>query len=68
MIYIAIIFIVSIIGINIKDIIAKILIKDNPVDNDNIHILLISKLYLQIFCFLNFAFSSFNCILIKNFF
>ena len=40
--------------------IAKALIKDNPVLNDNIHILLISKLYLQILNFLYFNFSSFN--------
>ena len=38
---------------------------DNPVLNDNIHILLISKLHLQIFNFLYFDFSSFNCILIS---
>ena len=60
MINITIIFFVLIIGINIKDIIAKTLINDNPVDNDKIHILLISKLYLQIFNFLYFDFSSFN--------
>ena len=34
---------------NIKEIIAKTLINDNPVLKLNIHILLISKLYLQIF-------------------
>ena len=38
-------------GINIKEIIAKTLINDNPVDNDKIHILLISNEYLQIFNF-----------------
>ena len=54
MIYITIIFIVSIIGINIRDIIANALIKLNPVLNDKIHILLISKLYLQIFYILFF--------------
>ena len=40
--------------------IAKALINDNPVLNDNIHILLISKQYLQIFKRLYFDFSSFN--------
>ena len=49
MIYITIIFTVSIIGINIKEIIAKALINDNPVLKLNIHILLISNEYLQIF-------------------
>ena len=51
---------VSIIGINIKDIIANALMNNNPVLNDNIHILLISNEYLQIFNFLYFDFSSFN--------
>ena len=51
-------------GINIKIIIAKALIKLNPVLNDNIHILLISNKYLQIYNFLYFVFSSFNCIVI----
>ena len=60
MIYIRIVFIVSIIGINIKDIIANALVNDNPVLNDNIHILLISNEYLQIFNFLYLNFSSFN--------
>ena len=46
MIYITIIFIVSIIGINIRDIIANALLNDNPVLNDKMHILLTSKLYL----------------------
>ena len=49
MIYITII--VSIIGINIIDIIANALIKLNPVLNDKIHILLISKLYLKFLIF-----------------
>ena len=36
------------------------LINDKPVLNDKIHILLISKQYLQIFKRLYFDFSSFN--------
>ena len=40
--------------------IAKALINDNPVLNDNIHILLISIEYLHIFNFRYFIFSSFN--------
>ena len=44
---------------NIKEIIAKTLINNNPVLNDKIHILLISNEYLQIFNFLYFDFSSF---------
>ena len=46
--------IVSITGINIKEIMAKMLIKDKPVDSDNIAILLISNEYLQIFNLLHF--------------
>ena len=55
-------FIVSITGIDIKEIIAKALINDNPVLNDNIHILIISKNYLQIFkrLYFDFDFASFN--------
>ena len=53
-------------GINIKEMIAKTLINDNPVDNHKIHILLISKLYLQILNFLYFDFSSFSCIVISS--
>ena len=57
MIYITeLFFIVSIIRINIKEIIAKTLINDNPVLNDKIHILLISNEYLQIFNFLYLLF------------
>ena len=50
--------------------IAKILINDNPVDNDNIHILLISKQYLQIlnFLYLLFFFFQLYINIIKNFF
>ena len=40
---------VSILGINIKEMIAKIFKNDNPVDKLNMHILLISNEYLQIF-------------------
>ena len=47
-------------GINIKEIIAKILINDNPVLKLNIHILLISNEYLQIFNLLYLIFSSFS--------
>ena len=52
-------------GRNINDIIAKMLTKLNSVLKLNIHILLISKLYFQIFNFLYFDVSSFNCILIS---
>ena len=38
------------------DIIIKALMNDNPVLNDKIHILLISKQYLQIFNFLKIKF------------
>ena len=40
--------------------IANALMNDNPVLNDKIHILIISKLYLQILRRLYFDFSSFN--------
>ena len=40
--------------------IANALMNERPVDDDNIHILLISNEYLQIFNFLYFDFSSFN--------
>ena len=56
MINITIVFIVSIIGINIKERITNILINDKPVLKDNRYILLISKLYLQIFNLLYFIF------------
>ena len=49
---------------NIKEMITNALINalinDNPVLKLNIHILLISNEYLQIFSFLYFVFSSFN--------
>ena len=53
-------------GINIKLIIAKTLIKDKPVLNDRMHILLVSNEYFQIFNFLYFDFSSFSCIVISS--
>ena len=40
--------------------IANALMNDNPVLNDKIHILIISKLYLQILRRLYFDFYSFN--------
>ena len=54
----------------ISDIIANTLMNDKPVLNDKIHILLTSKLYLQIFSFLYLIFSSFqlNSNIIKKFF
>ena len=53
-------FILSIIGIKIKDKIANIEIKLYPVEIDKITTFEISKLYLQIFKFLCFIFSLFN--------
>ena len=47
-------------GINIKLIIAKTLINDNPVLKDKTSTLLISNEYLQIFNHLYLIFSSFN--------
>ena len=61
MIILAVCFVVSITGIRIIDRIAKILIKDNPAAKLKIHTLDISKEYLQIFNFLYFLDSSFNC-------
>ena len=49
------------IGIVIIDKIANMLIKDRPVANDKIATLEISNEYLQIFNFLYFLDSSFNC-------
>ena len=54
-------------GINIKEMIAKILINDNPVLKDKMHILLISNEYLQIFNLLYLIFSSFSYIEISIF-